>query len=80
MEEPLRLLADRLDDTWMVVADVGHPHTADEVDERVSVHIGDRGPARLGSNDRPVHDEGPCDCMTLAFEDLAAARPRDLRA
>ena len=79
VNQALSLLLDRLDDTRMPVADVRDPDATDEVDERVAVDVGDRRAARLGGDDRDVHDERPRDRSGLAFEDLARTRPGNLR-
>ena len=74
VEEPVDLLGDRLDDARIVVTDVRDADAPDEVDERVPIDVGDRGPARAIGDDRLVDDERSGDCVPLAVEDLAAAR------
>ena len=79
VQEAVDLLADRFDDPRVVVTDVGDADSADEVDERVAVDVGDRGATRSICDDRLVDDQRACHRATLALEDLAAARARDLR-
>ena len=79
VQEAIGLLGDRLDDARVVVPDVRDTDAADEVDERVAVDVGDRRAARAVGDDRLVDDERARDRVPLALEDLAAARPRDLR-
>ena len=79
VQEAVDLLADRLDDPRVVVTDVGDADSADEVDERVAVDVGDRGAACSIRDDRLVDDQRAGHRAALALEDLAAARAGDLR-
>ena len=54
VDEPGRLLLDRLDDAGMAVAHVADADAACEVDERVAVDIRDRRVQSLGREDRQV--------------------------
>ncbi len=80
VQEALRLLGDRLENAWVVVAHVRDADPSDEVDERVPVHVCDRRAARTVDDDRLVDDQRVRDRLALALEDLATAGPRNLRA
>ncbi len=80
VEEPVDLLGDRFDDAWIVVTDVRHADASDEVDEGVSVDVGDGRPARAIGDDRLVDDQRAGDSVPLALEDLAATRAGNLGA
>ena len=79
VQEALGLGDDRLDHSWMVVADVHDPDSSDEVDERVAVDVGDRGAARFRGDNRAVDDEWTRDGLRFALQDRPCARARDLR-
>ena len=80
VQETVRLLGDGLDHARMVVADVRDADATDEVDERVAVDVRDRRTAGAVRDDRLVNDQRPRDRMPLAFQDLSATRPGDLRS
>ena len=77
--EALGLVADRLDDAGVRVADVHAADPAREVHEAVAVHVREHGSLRLRDHERQVDGERLGDDALLAREDLAAARARDLR-
>ena len=79
VQEAIDLLGDRLDNARVVVPDVRHADSSDEVDEGVAVDVGDRRPACAIGDDRLVDDERAGDGETLALEDLPAPRTRNLR-
>jgi len=78
VREALDLLLRGLDDPCVRVSDVEAADSAREVDERVAVDVGDRGAVRLLDHDRQIDRERLGNHAGLAFEDLAAARARDL--
>ena len=80
VEKPVGLLGDRFDHAWIVVADVRHADASDEVDEGVSVDVGDGRSARAIGHDRLVDDQRAGDSVPLAIEDLAATRAGNLGA
>jgi hypothetical protein len=63
----------------MVVTDVHDTDAADEVDERVAVHISDGRAARPIRHDRLVDDQRSRDGVSFSLEDLTAAGARNLR-
>jgi dCTP deaminase len=79
MEEARRLLLDGLDDVRVGVADVEAADAAAEVEERVPIDVGERRAAALGGDDREIHGQRRGDHRVEAGEDLAGARPRNLR-
>ena len=80
VDEPGRLLLDRLDDVGVAVADVAHADAAGEVDERVAVDVRDRRVQRLGGKNRQVDLQRLRDRAGAALEELARARAGDLGA
>jgi hypothetical protein len=79
VQEAIDLLGDRLDDARVVVPDVRHADSSDEIDEGVAVDVGDRRSACTIGDDRLVDDERSRDRDKFALEDLPAPRTRNLR-
>ena len=79
VDEPRRLLLDRLDDAWVAVADVEHADAAREVDERVAVDVGDRRVQRLGGEDREVDLERLCERQPRPAREAPASGARESR-
>src|SRR5207248_6449277 len=77
--EALELLLRGGDHTRVRVADVEAADPAGEVEERVSVDVGDADAAPLLDHDRQVDRERLGDDPLLALKDLARARAGDLR-
>src|SRR5207244_2566891 len=77
--EALELLLRGGDDPRVRVADVEAADAAGEVEERVSVDVGEERSAPLLDHDRQVDRERRGDDALLARQDLARARTRNLR-
>ena len=74
MAEPLQLLDRSRDDMWVRVADVETADATGEVDEDVSVDVGDRGAACFGRGQRKGDLQGSGNARGETPEHLTRAR------